>query len=132
MNSSWWMQLVIVMAGGSLGAAGRFWLSSSLGQTDRGMPWATLLVNLLGSFLVGMLWAYLQKLGDQAIYWRAFLLVGLLGGLTTYSALMLECLLISRGGKTALMMAYLMTTLVGGLMLVALGARVGAYLRYMT
>jgi CrcB protein len=54
---------------------------------------------------------------------RAFLVVGVLGGLTTYSALMLECLIYARSARPGLLVAYLGLTLVAGLALVWAGAR---------
>jgi len=57
------------------------------------------------------------------------LLVGVLGALTTYSALMLECLLYSRSARGGLLLGYLGITLVGGLTLVWTGARLAHMLR---
>ncbi|MBC7655621.1 MAG: CrcB family protein, partial [Frankiaceae bacterium] len=85
--------LGIVMAGGALGAAGRHliggWVVRNAGSS---LPWGTLAVNLIGSFAAGFLFVWLENRGPTAIYWRAFLIVGILGALTTYSALMLETL----------------------------------------
>ena len=58
-----------------------------------------------------------------------FLMVGVLGALTTYSALMVECLLFARSDRQGLVPAYLAVTLVGGLALVWLGARLAGLLR---
>jgi CrcB protein len=119
-----WSLLWLVMAGGALGAGARHliggWLLRQLGD---GMPWGTLAVNLLGSFAAGFLLVWLEGRGPNALYLRAFLLVGVLGGLTTYSALMLECLMMARGAKTSVLAGYLGLTLVGGFFLVWAGAR---------
>ena len=86
--SPWGQQLVLVMLGGALGAAGRFWLGETLlRKLGSGIPWGTLAANLLGSFAAGFLAIWLESRGPSAVYWRALLLVGLLGGFTTYSAL---------------------------------------------
>lgn len=128
--SSWQQQLLLVMAGGALGSAGRFWLGGVLlRRLGEGIPWGTLAANLVGSFVIGFLAVWLEGRGPHALYWRAFLIVGVLGGLTTYSSLMLECLLFSRTDRTSLMLGYLATTLVLGLLLVWLGARTSAWLR---
>ncbi|WP_374249349.1 fluoride efflux transporter CrcB [Thermomonas sp.] len=128
--SLWWQQLLLVMCGGALGAAGRFWLGGALlRRLGEGIPWGTLAANLLGSFAIGFLAVWLEGRGPQALYWRAFLIVGVLGGLTTYSSLMLECLLLARGPRSAVALAYLGTTLAAGLLLVWLGTRVAAGLR---
>lgn len=122
----WWQQLALVMAGGALGAAGRFWLSGSLlRQLGYGFPWGTLSVNLLGSLLAGFLMVWLEGRGPSALYWRAFLLVGILGGLTTFSALMVECLLFAKSDRNELMLLYVGVSLVGGLLAIWLGSRLG-------
>ena len=59
----------------------------------------------------------LEGRGPAALYWRAFLIVGVLGALTTYSALMLECLLYAKSQRSGLMFGYLAITLVSGLAL---------------
>jgi CrcB protein len=119
-----WSLLWLVMAGGALGAGARHliggWLLRQLGD---GMPWGTLAVNLLGSFAAGFLLVWLEGRGPSALYLRAFLIVGVLGGLTTYSALMLECLMMARGAKAGALVGYLGLTLVGGFVLVWFGAR---------
>jgi CrcB protein len=118
------------MAGGALGAAGRHllggWVVRHIGN---GLPWGTLAVNLVGSFAAGFLFAWLENRGPSALYWRAFLIVGVLGALTTYSALMLECLLYTRTGRGGALLAYLGLTLFAGFALVWFGARFGDFLR---
>lgn len=125
-----WNLLWLVMAGGALGAGARHliggWL---LRQMGNGLPWGTLAVNLLGSFAAGFLLVWLEGRGPSALYLRAFLIVGVLGGLTTYSALMLECLLMARGAKTGVLAGYLGLTLVGGFFLVWAGARLAEGIR---
>ena len=127
---SWMQQLLLVMAGGALGAAGRFWLGGALlRQFGSGIPWGTLAANLLGSFAVGFIAVWLEGRGPSALYWRAFLIVGVLGGLTTFSALMLEALLFARTQRNDLLLAYLGGTLVAGLLLVWAGARLAEAMR---
>jgi fluoride exporter len=126
----WWQQLSLVMLGGALGAAGRYWLGGLLlRHLGDGFPWGTFAVNLIGAFFGGFLAAWLEGRGAAALYWRAFLVVGLLGGLTTYSALMIEWLLYTRSSRTELAFLYLLLTLVLGLLLVWGGARAGHLLR---
>ena len=125
-----WTLLWLVMAGGALGAGGRHliggWL---LRQAGDGLPWGTLAVNLLGSLAAGFLLVWLEGRGSGALYARAFLVVGVLGGLTTYSALMIECLLYARTDKPGLLVGYLAATLVGGFALVWAGARLAEFIR---
>ncbi len=125
-----WPQWVLVMAGGALGAAGRYWLGGHLlRQFGDRMPWGTLAANLVGAFAIGFLAEWLMERGPAALYWRAFLIVGVLGALTTYSAVMLELLLFARTGRNGAAALYLGITLIGGMALVWSGARLGAAMR---
>ena len=124
------MQLALVMAGGALGAALRFWIGGAmLRQFGGALPWGTLAANLGGAFAVGLLATWLQDRGPLADRGRAFLIVGVLGALTTYSTLMLEMLLFARSGRIGTAAVYLGITLFAGLLLVWAGARFGAALR---
>lgn len=126
----WWQQLVLVMLGGALGAAGRFWLGGTLlRHFGSGIPWGTLAANMIGSFLAGFIVVWLENRGPAALYWRAFLIVGLMGGLTTFSALMVETLLFAREHRGDLLLGYLGGTLVAGILLVWAGARLAEMLR---
>ncbi|NNC54438.1 MAG: CrcB family protein, partial [Pseudomonadales bacterium] len=84
-----------IAAGGALGALMRWLLAAPLNST--GLPLGTLLVNLLGSFLIGaLLVVFADKGGSEAL--RAGVVVGLLGGFTTFSAFSLETVqLLERG-----------------------------------
>lgn len=125
-----WLPWALVMAGGAFGAAARFWLGSALlRQLGDRLPWGTLAANLFGAFAVGLLAEWLHGRGALAEYGRLFLIVGVLGALTTYSSLMLEMMLMARNARIGPAFGYLMITLVGGLLLVFIGARVGALLR---
>lgn len=126
----WWQQLGLVAAGGAIGAAGRFlisgWMTRAVG-TD--FPWGTLTVNLLGSLLAGFLLVWLEGRGPSGVLWRAFLMVGVLGGLTTFSALMVELYLLQRGTGPHWGGVYLGASLIGGLGLLWLGMRAAESLR---
>jgi CrcB protein len=126
----WWQQLLLVMSGGAIGAAGRHllggWMTRHAGA---GMPWGTLSVNLIGSFLAGFLLVWLENRGPDALLWRAFLMVGALGAFTTYSALMLEMLLLERTGGLRHAGGYLALSLLGGLALVWAGTVLAGALR---
>jgi CrcB protein len=125
-----WQLLGLAMAGGAVGAGARFLLGGwLLRQAGDHWPWGTLAANLIGSFLAGLLFSVLEGRGPSAVYWRALLIVGVMGGLTTWSALMLESLLFLRSGRESTLLAYFGTTLVGGLLLVWAGARLGELLR---
>jgi fluoride exporter len=128
--SLWWQQLLVVMAGGALGAGGRYllsgWLLRSVGN---GLPWGTLAANLIGSLAAGFLLVWLQDRGPAALLWRAFLMVGVIGALTTWSALMIELHLLSRTQGMGMAVLYLAISLVGGLGLMMAGMRLAEALR---
>ena len=97
-------QSMSVFLGAGSGALFRYWISTAATSLwGRHFPYGTLLVNVSGSFLMGLLFAILLKLGEgPASSLRALLLVGLLGGYTTFSAFALETLqLFQRGAWVA-------------------------------
>lgn len=130
MMGLWWQQLVLVAAGGAIGAMGRFvisdWMARAAGNS---FPWGTLSANLLGSLLAGFLLVWLEGRGPSGLLWRAFLMAGVLGGLTTFSALMLELNLLQRGTGPHWSGVYLGASLIGGFGLLWLGMRAAESLR---
>ena len=115
--------LGLVMAGGAVGAGIRWCVGQALlRQMQSGFPWATLVVNLVGAFFAGWLLVRLEGHAQAAVL-RPLLVVGLLGGLTTFSSLMVECLVLARSPQPTVALWYLGSSLVGGLLLVVLGAR---------
>ena len=92
-------QWLAIAVGGAVGAVGRFWISdlvdSGLGKN---FPHGTLVVNVAGSLLMGILYVLLvEKLTADPI-WRSFLMVGLLGAFTTFSTFSLETLQLLEAG----------------------------------
>ncbi len=84
-------QVVAVAVGGALGSVLRFgasgWVHGFLG---RSFPFGTLLVNVVGCLAMGFLFVwFLERMADAAV-WRAGVLIGLLGGFTTFSAFSME------------------------------------------
>jgi CrcB protein len=113
--------LLLVMLGGALGAGARHLAGvAQLRWLGPGLPWATLFVNLLGSLLMGLLAGWLVRAGgsEQA---RLFLAVGILGGFTTFSAFSLELGLMLQRGEFAPAMAYMLASVIGGVLLLFAG-----------
>tara|TARA_Y100001934_G_scaffold121816_1_gene148885 strand:- start:42 stop:422 length:381 start_codon:yes stop_codon:yes gene_type:complete len=80
-------QYLAVGVGGALGAVLRYWLGLRVsGAMGLSFPWGTITVNLLGSFLVGVGMVLIAGKTAGAELWRLGLMVGLLGGFTTFSA----------------------------------------------
>ena len=124
-----WGQLGLVMLGGAVGSGLRFLLGGwLLRQLGTGFPWGTLGVNPLGAFSAGLLIVWLLVRPDETLWLRALLMVGLLGGLTTFSALMVDVLLLwHEQARLPVLVAYLGGSLLGGLLAVWLGWRLGQH-----
>ena len=92
-------------------------------HSDTGFPVSTLLVNVVGSFVLGLVVA---RLWSRLAPWlRAGLGTGLLGSFTTFSALMVSVVALGSHGLWALAVAYFVLTLVLGFAAAAIGLRVG-------
>ncbi len=93
------MQMLLSIAlGGAVGALARHFLAGRVaGLFGHGFPYGTLVVNVLGSFIMGLLIITLATRFELSQEWRGFIVVGVLGGFTTFSTFSLEtALLIER------------------------------------
>jgi CrcB protein len=115
--------LLVVVLGGALGVAARALVTLPLQVVDHPLvvPTATLVVNLLGSFLLGMV---VGALGDRRARLRAFLGTGVLGGFTTYSAFAVQTVTTSTAAPVVglLLIAF---TLFGGVVAAVAGLGAG-------
>lgn len=95
------MKHVLAIAmGGALGSVLRFWVSNWVtGMLGRGFPYGTLLVNVSGSLLMGFLYIVLIEKFNASTEWRALLLIGLLGGFTTFSSFSMETFNLIEAGE---------------------------------
>ncbi len=86
------MNTLLIFLGAGIGGVFRYWISTSIQHlTDRQFPYGTLVVNISGSFLMGLLFILLvERLDGLAPHLRSFLLIGLLGGYTTFSSFSIE------------------------------------------
>ncbi len=107
-------QVLAIAAGGAVGAVLRFWTSSAVYSiTGRDFPYGTLTVNVVGSLLMGLLSILLIERMSLGPEWRAAILVGLLGGFTTFSTFSLETLnLIQEGEHMRALMNVLISVVV--------------------
>ena len=115
------MAYLLAALGGALGALARWAVAEAL-PSPGGWPWATLLVNLTGCLLIGVLLAGLARRDPEPAWARPFLGVGVLGGYTTYSAFAVEVVDLVERGEAALGAGYVLVSVVGGVLAVALGA----------
>lgn len=113
--------LFLVMAGGSVGAGLRHLVGrATLAAFGPGWPWGTMIVNLVGGLLMGVLAGTLARgaLGEPA---RLLLGVGVLGGFTTFSAFSLDALMMIERGAPGAMLAYVAVSVIGSIAAVAGG-----------
>jgi CrcB protein len=119
----------LVMLGGGLGAAGRDAIGQALPAASHGFPEGTLMVNLAGAFILGVLLEALVRSGED-VGWRrrARLLggTGFCGGFTTYSTLAVETLQLARHGVWSTAVLYVVVSVLGGLLAAVAGILVGA------
>ena len=114
---------VFVVTGGGMGALGRYLIGGWINRrwTQSAIPFGTLGVNILGCLIIGLLAGLLEgRHGDESPA-RHFLMVGLMGGFTTYSSFGLETLHLMRGDQMGHAMAHMGLHLVLGLVAVWLG-----------
>ena len=99
-----------VAVGGALGSLARFWLAAVMTMlTGPRFPWGTLLINVLGSFIIGLvagLTALPARVGMHPDV-RVFVMVGICGGFTTFSAFSLQSLELLQSGEVASALGYM-------------------------
>jgi CrcB protein len=117
--------LAAVFVGGALGTVARYLLETHHPVAAGGLPWVTLLVNLTGSFAIGLLIPLTEHVSHRAPLVRPLFIIGFLGGWTTYSTLTVDATLLAKHGDIATCLAYLAATVVGGLALVVAGHALG-------
>ncbi|WP_369257499.1 fluoride efflux transporter CrcB [Geodermatophilus amargosae] len=117
------MAYVLAAVGGALGALARWGVAGVLPSPGGGWPWATLLVNLTGCLLMGVLLGALAGRDPEPAWARPFLAVGVLGGYTTYSAFAVEVVDLADAGAVARALGYVLVSVLGGVLAVAAGVR---------
>lgn len=106
-------QTLAIAVGGALGSVLRFWMSTWVsGQWGRDFPYGTLAVNVLGCLLMGILFVLLTERLSLAPVWRAGLLIGVLGGFTTFSAFSMETVSLIESGASLRALLNIMASVV--------------------
>ncbi len=102
------MSILYAAAGGAIGAAGRYLIGIlALRLMGPGFPWGTLAVNILGSFLMGVIIVTLALRFSASQEFKTFLTTGILGGFTTFSAFSLDFATLVERKANTLAMLYL-------------------------
>src|SRR3954451_18851927 len=107
------MGFLIVFLGGGLGAALRHGINLLSARTlGTEFPYGTLIINVSGSLVMGLIAGYLAFRGDASQHWRLFLMTGILGGYTTFSAFSLDAGLLYERGALGLAALYVFASVI--------------------
>ncbi len=88
-----------IAAGGAIGACLRFFLSQLMLQWfGKGFPFGTLLVNVIGSFCLGLVYSMIEQGQIEIVLWRTAVGIGLIGAFTTFSTFSVDTLLLMQQG----------------------------------
>lgn len=113
---------VLVAVGGAVGSVARYWMGITVQQLANGhLPLGTIAVNLLGSFVLGVVMALSLERGTIDANGRALLAIGLCGGFTTMSTFSYETLALLYDGRVALALSNVGLTVIGCVLAVWLG-----------
>lgn len=118
--------VLLVGAGGFLGAIARYGVGRGLGQVSAGsqwIPYGTLAVNVVGCLLIGLVAGLMDQRDALSVELRAFIVVGLLGGFTTFSAFGYESFTLARTGDINATIANIGIQIAAGLGAVWIGYR---------
>ncbi|MBN1904534.1 MAG: fluoride efflux transporter CrcB [Deltaproteobacteria bacterium] len=119
--------LIIIMLGGSLGAASRYLISIMAAKMwGVNFPWGTLVVNMVGCFFIGLIFALTDSVRLLPPGVRLFLITGFLGALTTFSSFSLEITNAVRAGLSLQPIMNIMINNLGGFGLTFLGYWLGS------
>jgi len=96
------LRMAAIAAGGAVGALLRYWMSTGVyAILGRGFPYGTLVVNVVGSLLMGVFFVLFMERALSNPEWRAAVLIGLLGAFTTFSTFSMETMSLLEGGAYA-------------------------------
>ncbi len=115
------IKYILLATGGAIGTILRYSLSGlTYRMFNSVFPWGTIIVNLSGSFAIGLLWGYFE-IQNISSNMRNFIFIGMLGGFTTFSTYALESLNLFRDGEIKMAMTNLLISNICGLLLVFAG-----------
>lgn len=117
-----WVKIGLVALGGALGALARTGISEWIyGRTGHGFAWGTLAVNLLGCLAIGMARAGVETADWGSLELRTLVFSGFLGAFTTFSTFEADAMTMWNAGERVLAGVYLGGSVLGGLIVYALG-----------
>jgi fluoride exporter len=115
-------EIIAIAIGGALGALARFWSNNAINQLmGVDYPYGILIVNVLGSILIGVAFVILVEKTHFDEYWRSFIMVGVLGAFTTFSTFSLQTLGLIEAGRLFSAISYALASVVLCIAGVAIG-----------
>ena len=113
------MQLVLLIGlGGFLGTIARYLSSLAISKAfPESFPYSTFIVNLIGCFVIGLIFGWFEKNPSGSNDWRLILTAGFCGGFTTFSAFSIENIQLLREGHYLMAILYIFSSILVGLLL---------------
>jgi len=106
------LNILLVAVGGAIGSIGRYlvglWATRLAGPN---FPWATLTVNIVGAFAIGLFVEMIARRFDASAEMRVFIVTGIIGGFTTWSSFTLDAVVLFERGALGLSALYLLASL---------------------
>ena len=112
---------LIVGMGSFLGGGARYLISVAMSNVGKGFPWGTLIVNLVGCFVIGLVCGILNRTANESSSLALFYTYGICGGFTTFSTFSKEALMMLQAENYWALVAYVGISIVVGIALTALG-----------
>jgi fluoride exporter len=117
--------LLLVGIGGAFGSICRYLAQVYIGKyTSLTFPVGTLVVNLTGCFLIGILFGFSSRYAWMTMEWRLFLMTGICGGYTTFSSYSLDSITLLRQGNYTYFFVYVLGSVIVGFLATVAGAAV--------
>jgi len=113
--------LLAVVVGGSVGCVLRWLISVRFNPLFPNLPPGTLIVNLVGGFIIGMALAYFIKNPQLDPAWKLLIVTGLCGGMTTFSSFSAEIMTLLQSGNYLWAMLSVMTHVIGSVLMAFAG-----------
>ncbi|MEU7869129.1 CrcB family protein [Dactylosporangium sp. NPDC049140] len=117
-----WPVLGAISAGGVCGALARYGVAQAWPHARGGFPWSTLVINVTGCLLIGVLMVIVTEVATERRLLRPFAGVGVLGGYTTFSTYAVDIHQTASAGSPWAALGYLAATLVGAILAVWAGS----------
>ncbi|EIC84541.1 fluoride efflux transporter CrcB [Serratia sp. M24T3] len=113
--------LLAVFIGGGVGSVSRWYISLKLNPTSSLIPIGTLVVNLTGALIIGLMIALFNRMTQWDPVWKMLLTTGLCGGLTTFSTFSLEVVYMLQDGRFGAALLNIALNLIGSIAMTMLG-----------